>query len=376
MPPKVFHKDEQSSKEKAYFLRYSCIEELEKYLLGFEARLLSRNVNVRWIENEEKLCSQIINSLPNWNVNNVCFDLPTIPERLAKSNRIHSVSIKEAENHEEDLECLVVQADFGISDTGNIVFINKPSQNCFNKVNHLIIILDIDQILVRQSDLSFFLSLLDSPEQQETKIHDIKIINAPFKRISPTMIQSTTEEPFSEEEVKIYLFLYDNGITNILQDSFLRQSLYCIHCGKCLDVCPVAKITDGIFPIDLVKMNCFDDYNRSSSLFSQTVLCGNCAEVCPVNIPLVDLLICEMQMANTNRPHSRSKQLYNIFSKREKMNKYEKYLFHFYFVRHFYGKNKTIQNYFGNTKQNFFNLNFYNLDHNYNDDLKPEDITK
>lgn len=372
-----FHcKDVQFLKERAYFLRYSFIEELDKHLLGFESQLLSHNINVRWIENEEKLCTQIINSLPKKNFNKVCFDTPNIPEKLTKSNHIRLISIDEVDNNQEEFDSLIVQANFGISDTGNIVFIDKSSRNCFNKVNNLIIILNIDQILVKQSDLSFILSLLDYSNEEESRIQDIKIINAPFKHVLPNIFHSSTEAANSTEEVKIYVFLYDNGITNILQDSFLRQSLYCIHCGKCVNVCPVAKDLDGIFPIDLVKMNCFDYYNHTPFIFSHTTLCGNCAEVCPIHIPLVDLLICEMQMVNTNRTNSRSKQMYNIFSKREKMNKYDKCLFNLYFVRHFYGKNKILHNYFNNVKKTFFNLSFHNLDHNYNEDLKPEDITK
>lgn len=366
----------QLRRKKAFFLRHSCIEELEKHLLAFEAQLSSHDVNVRWIENEENLCSQIICSLPKRNFNKVCFDLQTVPDKLLKSSRIHAVSVEEIENNQEEFDSLIVKADFGISETGSLVFINKPSKNCFNRVNHLIIILNIDQILVKQSDLSFFLSLLNDGDGPSNAVQDIKIIDRAFEHVNATMIQSITEPAFSRENVKIYVFLYDNGITNILQHSFLRQSLYCIHCGECLRVCPVAPLTGNISPIDLIKKNCFDDYNSTSFIFSHTLLCGNCAKVCPVNIPLTDLLICEMQLTNLNHASGRSKQLYNIFSRREKMNKYGKCLFHFYFTHHFYRKNKCLQNYFSKSRQVFFNQKFYSLDHNYNNDLEPEDITK
>ena len=44
---------------------------------------------------------------------------------------------------------------------------------------------------------------------------------------------------------EFYLILIDNGRSKILADGFMRQSLSCIRCGACLNVCPVYQTIGG-----------------------------------------------------------------------------------------------------------------------------------
>ena len=368
--------DEQIRRDKAFYLRYAYIEEMEKHLLAFESQLTAHGLNVRWIDDEAMLCSQINDILPNSNFNKVFFDLPHVPAELEKSTLFNQLSIDDVQANLEEPDLLVVKADFGIVESGSLVFLNKKPRNYLNNVRNMVIILDIDQLIVKQDDLPLFLSILDNPDNPEDALYDIKIINGKFQHLIPELFQTSDNLPFTQEDVNITVFLYNNGITDIMSDSFLRQSLFCIHCGRCLQVCPAAAKMDGIAPIDLVKMNCFNIPDSYHFLFSHTTLCGNCAAVCPVHIPLVDMLVYEMQFENRAHPSSRNKQLNAILSKRSKMNKFDGYFLHQFFVNRFYGKNKVLKSYFSNNRTKFFNISFNNLDHNYNDDLEPEDITK
>lgn len=376
MQGKNSNSDNLKRREKAFCLRYSYIEEMEKHLLAFESQLTAHGINVRWIDDEASLCSQTADILPNSNYNKVCFDLPYIPAELHKSNLINCIPVGEVQANLEEPDLLVVKADFGIAETGSIVFVNRKPKNYFNKVRNILIILDIDRVIVRQEDLPLFLSILDNPDSGEDAVHDIKIINGVFKHIVPEVFQTDGHLPFTAENVNIYLFLYNNGITDIMQDKFLRQSLYCIHCGRCLSVCPAIGKTDGVAPIDFIKRNCFEMPDSAHYLFSHTALCGNCEKVCPVNIPLVDLIVYEMQLENSDNPSARSKRLYSVLSRRSKMNKCGSLLMHRFFVNRLFGGNKTLKSYFYCLREKSFNLNFNSLDENYNDDLEPEDITK
>ena len=48
---------------------------------------------------------------------------------------------------------------------------------------------------------------------------------------------------------EFYVVLLDNGRTKLLADREKRQSLYCIRCGACLNICPVyRKIGGHSFP--------------------------------------------------------------------------------------------------------------------------------
>lgn len=347
--------DYQSVREKAFFLRNLCIEDIEKHLLGFETQLSSHKINVRWVDNEESLSNMILQNLPNRSHNRVCFDIPFIPETLQNcGNIIRPVSAQDIENHTDEADNLIVQADFGVAENGNLVFIDKNSKNCFNTVSNLFVIFNIEQLIAHQSDLSLFLMLQNPDNSAFPK--DLKIINHPFNRIVANSFQRSTETSYSTEEVNIFVFFYDNGASKIMEDSYLRQSLYCINCGRCLDVCPVAKAYDNSSPINLIKQNCFDQFNKTQSIFQHTSLCGNCQDVCPINLPLVDMLIYEMQLVNENNSYNRNKQLHNIFMKRSKMNKYNGLFFRYFFVKRFFGKNRILSNYFGNQKNTFFNI--------------------
>lgn len=350
-------KDLQFIKTRANFIRHSFIEEMEKHLLAFESAISSKNIKVQWIVDEIELGETILSSLPKSHFNKVCFDLPEIPELILQNNAlVKVVSIMDFENSGENADMLVVQSDFGIVETGSVVFIDKKSKNLFNKVSNLIIILDINKLLIRQNDLETILYLKYLTKQPNPFPDDIKIINSPMQRIITDAFQATFNSPFSKEDVNIKVFLYDNGKTKILENNFLRESLYCIDCGNCKNVCPVFNITHKYSPIDLIKNNCQEENLRSQIIFQSTTLCGNCNEVCPVQIPFTDLLIAEMELANSKSYRENTIDLMKVFSKRNKMNKKSNPIGRYLFIRKYFSKNKKLFRYFKEQKEPFFNL--------------------
>lgn len=97
---------------------------------------------------------------------------------------------------------------------------------------------------------------------------------------------------------EMYVILLDNNRTNILAQPRKRESLYCIRCGACLNVCPVYKNIGGhtygttysgpIGSVITPNMKGMKDYKHLSYASS---LCGACTEVCPVNIKIHELLL-------------------------------------------------------------------------------------
>jgi electron transport complex protein RnfC len=59
----------------------------------------------------------------------------------------------------------------------------------------------------------------------------------------------------------------------------------CIHCGRCLDACPV--FLNPSLLGDLARVGRYDD--MADLHLSDCMLCGSCAFVCPSNIPLAQL---------------------------------------------------------------------------------------
>ena len=96
---------------------------------------------------------------------------------------------------------------------------------------------------------------------------------------------------------EMYVILLDNGRTNLLRKE-VRESMYCIRCGSCLNACPVYKNIGGhaygatysgpIGSVITPHLNGMAEYKHLSYASS---LCGNCTEVCPLKINIHEMLL-------------------------------------------------------------------------------------
>jgi len=351
------YNDLQFLKTRANFIRYSYIEDIERNLLAFESKLSSKHIKVNWMNDETELVNFICSSMSKNNYNKVCFDIPKIYDNFfEKKNFIKPISIDDFEKNNDTAENLVIQADFGVVENGSIIFINKKSKNCFNNIEKLFIILDINNLVVRQIDMEILLHI-QRDINSSSYFDDIKIISAVPSKIINKKIQSYSENNYTSEKIEVFVLLYDNGITEILEDNVLRETLYCINCGKCKEVCPVYKQTKNFSPIELIKYHCRVENWRNSKLFENTTLCGNCNEICPVQINFTQLMIHQMQnLPVRSSNHEKNVDLLRIFSKRSKMNKINSKFRRYFFIKKYFGKNKKLENYFSKCKENFFNI--------------------
>ncbi|MFT4061196.1 MAG: LutB/LldF family L-lactate oxidation iron-sulfur protein [Edaphocola sp.] len=96
---------------------------------------------------------------------------------------------------------------------------------------------------------------------------------------------------------EMYVILLDNGRTNMLGKE-MREAMYCIRCGSCLNACPVYKNIGGHTyattysgPIGSVISPHLNGMYEAGHLSFASSLCGNCTAVCPVKINLHELLL-------------------------------------------------------------------------------------
>ena len=332
MKPPFSDQDFESVRKKAYALRHNYFDDMEKHLLALESALSRKGLNVLWIKDADSLVESVNSLIESCKVRRIGFDSQTQLEPSFNS-RTDVIPLEVAETSSDDLDLLVVDADFAVCDSGSLVFLDRKSQCCFNKVKNLAVIVNIDQCIAYQQDLSFFMALKYYFKDRKMPA-DVKVVQDKMQYIFPSDFTYLSDQMFTQESMNITVLLYMNGIEDIISSDILKESLYCIQCGRCSEVCPVISSPDGISPIELVKMNCLDKYNKSQHLFSHTTLCGACEEACPVKIPLVRLMLSEMQVSNLVVKSSRTKMLYSLFSKRSKLNKVNNSFFKFFFIRH------------------------------------------
>ena len=356
MKPPFEEQDFEAIRKKAYALRHNYFDDMEKHLLNLEAALQRQGLNVLWVKDKNALTESINSLIQTHNVRRLSFDTK-IPFEPVFQNRAEVIALEKEENSSDDLDLLVVDADMAVCETGSLVFLDRKSQCCFNKAKNMAVIVNIDQCLAFQQDLSFFLALKYASKDNKMPL-DVKILQQQPNYVVPSDFSYLSDQMFTQELMNVNVLLYLNDIEDIMSSEILKESLYCIQCGRCMEVCPVASSHDNLSPIELVKINSLDKYNKAQHLFSHTTLCGACEDACPVKIPLIRLMLSEMQVSNMVVKPSRTKMLYSLFSKRSKLNKVNNSFLKFFFIKRFFGRNKNLSRYFSNQNCDFFNITY------------------
>lgn len=91
---------------------------------------------------------------------------------------------------------------------------------------------------------------------------------------------------------EFHLILLDNGRGKISEGEF-RESLYCIRCGACLNVCPVYQKIGGhpygwVYPgpIGLILTPLLNTLVATKYLPHASTLCALCSDTCPVKVDI------------------------------------------------------------------------------------------
>jgi L-lactate dehydrogenase complex protein LldF len=176
-------------------------------------------------------------------------------------------------------------ANFAIAETGSICLVESEGNGrmCVSLPRVLITLMGIEKIIPAFQDLEIFLQLLPR--------------SATGERMNPYNSLWTGVAPGDGPE-EFHVVLLDNGRTTVLADPEASETLDCIRCGACLNVCPVYRQTGGhaygsvyAGPIGAILTPQLQSMEHSQSLPYASSLCGACYEVCPVKINIPEILI-------------------------------------------------------------------------------------
>ena len=176
-------------------------------------------------------------------------------------------------------------ANFAIAESGSVCVVESEGNGrfCTTLPRTLITIVGIEKLLPTLDDLEVFLQLLPRSSTGE--------------RMNPYTSLWTGVAP-GDGPQEFHVVLLDNGRTNVLADQIGRQTLACIRCSACLNVCPVYERTGGhaygsVYPgpIGAILTPQLVGTAEAGSLPFASSLCGACAEVCPVKIDIPQVLV-------------------------------------------------------------------------------------
>jgi L-lactate dehydrogenase complex protein LldF len=176
-------------------------------------------------------------------------------------------------------------ANFAVAETGTIAVVESEGNGrmCLTLPNVLISIMGIEKVIPTWQDLEVFLQLLPRSSTGE--------------RMNP-YTSLWTGVAAGDGPQEFHLVLLDNSRTHVLADMVGRQTLNCIRCSACLNVCPVYERTGGhaygsVYPgpIGAILTPQLVGVELAGSLPYASSLCGACYDVCPVKINIPAVLI-------------------------------------------------------------------------------------
>ncbi|MCI0513910.1 lactate utilization protein [candidate division KSB1 bacterium] len=181
-------------------------------------------------------------------------------------------------------------ADMGIS--GVNFAVANPGVICVveNEANahlttHLpkihVALMGLEKVIPDFAALSVFLKLLGPSATSQKASTYVNLISEP------------TFAKCGEGPEQVHVIILDNGRSQILKDPHLRETLFCIRCGSCLNHCPVYQqigghaygwIYMGPIGITLIPQYLGAAEGRYAPFLCS--LCGECYQVCPIQINL------------------------------------------------------------------------------------------
>ena len=178
--------------------------------------------------------------------------------------------------------------NFLVAETGTVVLVtNEGNGRMTTSMPPIhVAIMGMEKVVPSMEDLGTMLRLL--------------VRSATGQRLSSYV--TTVTGPRREGDVdgpdEFHLVIVDNGRSKILADPEMREALYCLRCGACLNACPVYRKVGGhaygwVYsgPIGAVVSPMLTSLPEARDLPHASSLCGACREICPVQIDIPRMLL-------------------------------------------------------------------------------------
>jgi len=193
-------------------------------------------------------------------------------------------------------------ANFAVAETGAVCVVESEGNGrmCTTLPETLITVMGIEKVVPGWRAMEVFLQSLPRSSTAE--------------RMNP-YTSFWTGVRYGDGPRAFHLVLLDNGRSDVLASDDRRQTLQCIRCSACLNICPVyARVGGHAYgshypgPIGSILSPQLVDTPEVDTLPFASTLCGACYEVCPVKIDIPSVLL-DLRLRAVERRRARRGRL-------------------------------------------------------------------
>ncbi len=330
------------ARQRAAHLRWKTIEQLDRYLIEFEANFIKSGGKVFWAQDGTDALVEILNIIKRNNINSVIKSKSNTVSEINLNNVLETEHINVVETdiadfilqYEEESSTHMVMpalhktkeqlvkfyterfdlpanitidemvsytrellreefknsgvgitgANFLVADPGAIVISENEGNAllCASVPRIHIVVCGIDKIVPTLSDIDLLLPLLSTYGTGQKMSSFNHIISG----------RKQADEKDGPEE--LYVILLDNGRSNVLEKEVQRQAMHCIGCGACQTESDLYNLIGGNVyggPIQAITAPLMMDTAEYQFLSEAQTLGERVSEVCPVKIDFTKLLL-------------------------------------------------------------------------------------
>ncbi|MFZ7118477.1 MAG: 4Fe-4S dicluster domain-containing protein [Bacteroidota bacterium] len=299
----IFSDYDLATRRAAYY-RWKSTESLDKLLITFEANAIKAGIKVLWAVDTAQAHSELNAVIDKFQQSKI--HIHTSYNEL-ETEKLNQPSTNYTKNSISICDAIFVAAEPAM--------IACLSDKNFYESDVKIILASVDRLISSVNELELLMSLqsLQRNNQRES-----------FSLISNAGNNSHKQE--------VYVLIFDNGRSKLLESQTERQMLHCIDCGICQTVCPVTEsigTTGGnennYGPPSYIRA-VFDGGQREYGHYAGLCnMCGKCNVHCPVHIDFKNSFL-HLRHENVQQKHRSQKErlFYMVWKKtmlkREFMN--------------------------------------------------------
>lgn len=362
----------QVARERAAFIRWKTIENLDKYLIEFESNFIRAGGKIIWAQDITDALVEITSILEKNSVRSVIKTKSAAVDETGITQSLKQQGIRVTESGTGDFitkeagenpshmvmpalhkpvdeissllnsiigintdagpdelvlalrkhlrkefiaaDAGITGCDFLIADPGAVIIAeNEGSAQLTVALPKIhIVVAGIEKLLPSINDLDLFLPLLSTYSTGREMPAFAHILSGP------------KQNDESDGPDEMYVILLDNGRSSVLQHEKQRQAMNCIKCGSCQFACPVylnAGPENFPSPVSAVILPLQHETEDHYHLSYASTLCGACKNACPVNIDIPGLLLENRKLFASRGINNRSEKWFYYFWKKAMLNR-------------------------------------------------------